>query len=180
MKILGLLYKPHNLVGEATRVVSTTGAADEITGAIVEVSGATTKVEGITVGISPKRITREGGDPTLSSEESEEIAIAEAAIISHGEKRYISGKQWSSKHGKNEVTETFIVNHKSSWGNNRSKTESRREITLNRKSPMTQVLMCHGHEMGKHSSSGNESEEKNVLQKGQISLPQDNEAVKEK
>ncbi|GJT31864.1 hypothetical protein Tco_0922283 [Tanacetum coccineum] len=39
-------------------------------------SGATTEVEGITVGISPKRITQEGGDPTLSSEASKRIMIS--------------------------------------------------------------------------------------------------------
>ncbi|GKB53965.1 hypothetical protein Tco_0904718, partial [Tanacetum coccineum] len=43
----------------------------EVAGSGEMCSGAITEVEGITVGISPKRITREGGDPTLSSEESE-------------------------------------------------------------------------------------------------------------
>ncbi|GJT35857.1 reverse transcriptase domain-containing protein [Tanacetum coccineum] len=61
-----------------------------ITVAIVEVSGATTEVQGLTVGISPKRITREGGDPTLSSEESEEIAVAEAAMICTSKSLYKS------------------------------------------------------------------------------------------
>ncbi|GJT73849.1 hypothetical protein Tco_1033135 [Tanacetum coccineum] len=56
----------HNLVGEATRVVSTIGAADEITGVIVEVSEATTEAEDNSRNITKKNNER-GGDPTSSS-----------------------------------------------------------------------------------------------------------------